>query len=197
MAARIRMASEADAEAVAAIYAPSCINSAVSFEDFPPPPEEMAARIRDITRGLPWLVLEDGEVAGYVYARPFRDRAAYRWSVEVTAYVHARRRRRGVAGALYTALFRILTLQGYYKVYAGVTLPNAASEHLHESLGFTPVGVYRGVGYKLGAWHDVRFYQMELQLEQLPPAPPWPIQEVADTPGWRLAVDVGLALYRR
>src|SRR5215831_4542024 len=104
MAARIRMATEEDAEAVAAIYAPSCTDSAVSFEEAPPPTEEMASRIRNVTRGLPWLVLEDGETAGFVYARPFRDRAAYRWSVEVTVYVHARHRRRGVARALYTAL---------------------------------------------------------------------------------------------
>ena len=128
MTACIRMATEADAAAIADIYAPICVETAISFEELAPTAEEMARRIRTTTQTLPWLVLDDGGVAGYVYARPFRERAAYRWSVEVTVYVHASHRGKGVARALYAALFRILRLQGYYKTYAGVTVPNAASE---------------------------------------------------------------------
>jgi phosphinothricin acetyltransferase len=190
------MATEADAAAIAEIYAPFCIETAISFEETPPIAEEMARRIRTTTQTLPWLVLEDGGVAGYVYARPFRERAAYRWSVEVTVYVHRNYRRKGVARSLYAALFCILTLQGYYKVYGGVTIPNLASEHLHEAAGFTSVGVYHGVGYKLGAWHDVRFYELALKPEQPTPAEPRRVLELVDTPGWRLAIDVGMALYR-
>ena len=99
MAGHIRMATEADAAAIAAVYAPFCTDNAVSFEETPPSAEEMAGRIRAVTETLPWLVLDNGDVAGYVYARPFRDRAAYRWSVEVTVYVDPRHRRRGVARA--------------------------------------------------------------------------------------------------
>src|ERR1700722_13315779 len=197
MTARIRMASEGDAAAIADIYAPICIETAISFEETPPSVEEIALRIRTTTQALPWLVLEDGEIAGYVYARPFRDRAAYRWSVEVTVYVHEGYRRRAVARALYAALFRILTLQGFYKTYAGVTSPNAASERLHEAVGFKPVGVYQGVGFKLGLWHDVRFYEIALQPEQAKPAEPRRIHELVGTPEWRLAIDAGMALYRR
>jgi L-amino acid N-acyltransferase YncA len=195
MTACIRMATEADAAAIADIYAPICIESAISFEEAAPAVEEMARRIRATTQTLPWLVLEDGGIAGYVYARPFRERAAYRWSVEVTVYVHSQHRRKGVAQALYGALFRILTLQGYYKCYAGVTVPNPASERLHETVGFISVGVYHGVGYKLSAWHDVRFYEMALQPEQLVPEEPRRVSEVVETAEWRQAVEAGLALY--
>jgi phosphinothricin acetyltransferase len=191
------MVTEADAEVIAHIYAPFCIESAISFEETPPSVEEMARRIRATTETYPWLVLDDGEVTGYVYARPFRERAAYRWSVEVTVYVHPKYRQKGVARALYTTLFGILTLQGFYKMYAGVTIPNAASEGLHESVGFIPVGVYHGVGFKLGAWHDVRFYEMALQGEQPHPAEPRRVHDVVDSPEWRNALEAGLALYRR
>jgi phosphinothricin acetyltransferase len=190
------MATGEDAAAAAAIYAPFCTASAISFEETAPLAEEMARRIAATTETLPWLVLDAGEVAGFAYARPFRERAAYRWSVEATVYVHPRHRRHGVARALYTALFRILTLQGYYKVYAGVTIPNPPSEHLHEAAGFALVGIYHGVGYKLGAWHDVKFYEMPLQPEQLDPPPARPVRELLGTPAWQLALDVGLALYR-
>src|SRR5437763_5175883 len=130
----------------------------------------MAQRIRNITERFPWLVLEEiDRIAGYVYASPHRERAAYRWSVDVTAYVAADFRGRGVGRALYTALFHILAAQGHFKAYAGVTLPNPASVRLHESVGFERIGEYRGVGYKLGAWHDVRWYQRPLQPERPDP----------------------------
>ena len=159
MTALIRLASPGDASQIAAIYAPFCTDTTVSFETVAPSPEEMAQRIVKITERLPWLVLDDnGQIAGYVYASPHRERAAYSWSVDVAAYVAADHRRRGMGRALYTALFRILTAQGYFKAYAGVTLPNPASVGLHEAVGFERVGEYRGVGYKLGAWHDVRWY---------------------------------------
>jgi phosphinothricin acetyltransferase len=196
MTACIRMATEADAAAIAAIYAPICAETAISFEESAPAAEEMARRIGTTTQALPWLVLEDGGIAGYVYARPFRERAAYRWSVEVTAYVHSGHRRKGAARALYAALFGILTLQGYYKCYAGVTVPNPASERLHEAVGFVSVGVYHGVGYKLGAWHDVRFYERALRAEQPVPEQPRPVSAVVGTAKWRRALEAGLSLYR-
>src|SRR5437870_8543284 len=118
----IRLAVSADAAPIAAIYAPFCTETPVSFETTPPTTDEMAARIRKITERLPWLVLEQGgEIAGYVYAGPHRERAAYQWSVDVAAYVAPSYRRRGVGRALYTTLLRILALQGYFKAYAGIT----------------------------------------------------------------------------
>jgi len=82
--------------------------------------------------------------------------------VEVSAYVHPDRRRRGVGRSLYTALLAVLVLQGYREACAGITLPNPASVGLHQALGFDPVGVYRRVGWKLGCWHDVGWWQRSL-----------------------------------
>jgi L-amino acid N-acyltransferase YncA len=175
----VRLATPTDAPQIAAIYAPFCESTVVSFEFVAPTPQEMAARIETVTRQYPWLALEDrGRVVGYAYATIHRERAAYAWSVDTAVYVAADARRRGVARTLYVKLFDVLVAQGYFKAYAGVSLPNPASVALHEALGFTPVGVYRGVGFKLGAWHDVAWYQRALQPERLNPELARPVSAV-------------------
>jgi phosphinothricin acetyltransferase len=195
--ATIRLARAGDAVQVAAIYAPFCTDTAVSFEYVAPTPPEMGQRIEKVTAQLPWLVLETGgEVAGYAYASPHRERAAYRWSVDVAAYVAAGQRRTGVGRALYTALFGVLVLQGYFKAYAGVTQPNPGSVGLHEAMGFERVGVYRGVGYKFGVWHDVAWYQRALQPERPDPPEPRVVRALLDTPEWAEAMAAGLVLWR-
>jgi phosphinothricin acetyltransferase len=157
----------------------------------------MAERIARITTRLPWLVCEEnGAVAAYVYASPHRERAAYQWSVDVTVYVGPEHRRTGLGRGLYTSLLRLLVLQGYYKAYAGVTIPNPASEGLHLALGFEPVGIYRGVGYKMGRWHDVAWFQKALQPESLDPAPPRGIQEIRATAAVEQSLQEGLVLVR-
>jgi phosphinothricin acetyltransferase len=198
MPAEIRLALPQDAPAITAIYAPFCTETAVSFEMVAPPVEEMAQRIRNITERLPWLVLEqEGQIGGYVYASPHRERAAYQWSVDVTAYIAPDFRRKGVGRALYTTLFNMLVQQGYYKAYAGITLPNPASVGLHEALGFELVGVYHGVGYKLGAWHDVAWYALTLQSQQAAPGSRLSIQEVQTGPAWKEAIARGQRLFRQ
>jgi len=158
----------------------------------------MANRIRALVVRLPWLVLDDdGIVAGYAYASPHRDRAAYGWSVDTTVYVNPNHRRCGVGRALYTTLFQLLQLLGYYKAYAGITLPNPASIGVHEAVGFELVGIYRGVGYKLGAWHDVSWYGLSLQPERLNPGPPLPVSSILGSERWAEAVSRGLRHYRR
>jgi phosphinothricin acetyltransferase len=195
MTAPIRLALPGDAEQIATIYAPFCTDIAVSFEYVAPSASEMAGRICKITERLPWLVLDDdGTIAGYVYASPHRERAAYQWSVDVAAYVASDYRRRGVGSALYTALFRVLAAQGYFKAYAGVTLPNPASERLHESMGFERVGEYVGVGYKFGKWHDVRWYQKSIQPEKQEPAPPRMLRDALGTEDWKQSLVDGLHL---
>ena len=110
------------------------------------------------------------------------DRIAYQWSTEVSVYVDPARHRGGLGRALYTALFRVLVLQGYANTYAGVTLPNAASVGLHEALGFKPVGVYRRIGWKLGAWRDVGWWQRELAgADDAPPRAPGPPVRLAQS----------------
>ena len=197
MTPTIRLASKYDAAAVAGIYGPFCESTAVSFEYAPPSTEEIANRIRTITAQVPWLVLDDsGVVAGYAYASRHRERAAYGWSVDTAVYVSPIHRRCGVGRALYTTLFQLLRLQGYFKAYAGITLPNSASTGLHEAVGFTLVGVYQGVGYKHDVWHDVAWYQIALQSERLNPDPPVPVSALVGSPGWTEAVSQGLRHYR-
>ena len=184
--ATLRLATEQDAAAVAAIYAPFCNNAVVSFENTAPTEAEMAGRIRAVAAQWPWLVMEDaGIVRGYAYAGRHHERAAYGWAVNTAVYIGDGYRGRGVGRMLYTALFDLLRLQGYFKACAGITLPNAASVALHEAMGFTPVGVYRGIGYKMGAWHDVAWYEVALQAERDDPPAPRPISDFVGTDGWR------------
>jgi L-amino acid N-acyltransferase YncA len=160
----IRAATEHDAPACAALYAPYVTDTAVSFETEPPDAAEMARRIAGAHA---WFVLEDhGHLAGYAYANPFAARAAYRWSCETSIYLEQGRRRTGAGRALYEALFHRLRERGLCRAFAGMTLPNEASAGLHRALGFEPAGVYRRVGWKHGAWHDVAWVQKDLRATE-------------------------------
>jgi L-amino acid N-acyltransferase YncA len=177
----IRLARKEDAPQVAAIYRPFCEDNCVSFESEAPGAAEMAARIAKINLRYAWLVEDmDGVIAGYAYASPHRERAAYRWAVEVTIYIHEKFRGRGVGRALYTALFARLRDQGFFKAYAGILVPNPASQAFHESMGFTLVGIYHRIGYKLGAWRDTGWWQLALQPEVDFPAEPRPPASIAE-----------------
>lgn len=196
---RIRPAVAADAGALAAIYRPAVLESVATFEVDPPDAAEMARRVATITARFPWLVLDEGDahgVTGYVYGSAHRARAAYQWSVEVSAYVHPAAQRRGIARALYTALFRILQLQGFRNMYAGITLPHPASVGLHESLGFVAVGVYHRVGYKFGHWHDVGWWERPLAEHVVDPPPPLAVGEVAARPEFAAALAASAGLVR-
>lgn len=170
----VRDATEpGDAAACAAIYAPYVRDTAITFEWDPPSVEEMAARIAASRQTHAWLVAEeDGRVLGYAYGGPFKARAAYRWSCEVSVYVELGRRRTGAGRALYEELFARLATRGYHMAMAGMTLPNDASAGLHKALGFEPVGTYRRVGWKHDTWHDVAWSQRELCTPATPPAKP-------------------------
>ena len=167
----IRVATPDDAPACAAIYAPYVTDTPISFETEAPTAAEMAERIKG---SIAWFVLEagDGQAVGYAYASPFHPRAAYRWACEVSVYLERGRRRTGAGRALYDVLLPHLTERGYRTAIAGMTLPNPASEGLHAALGFEPVGTYRDIGYKGGAWHDVAWTQKTLATgEGLPREP--------------------------
>ena len=170
----VRVATPADAGAIAGIYAPIVRDTAISFELEPPTADEMRQRIASISGVLPWLVSIDahGAVDGYAYAGRHRERAAYQWAVDVTAYVRADARQQGVGRRLYGRLFEELVRLGYFQAFAGIALPNAASVRLHEALGFEPLGVYRKVGFKHGAWRDVGWWQKELQPPTEQPVAP-------------------------
>ena len=160
----IRSAVAADAAALLAIYRPFVESTAVSFETVVPTVEEFATRIAKALTGWQWLVAEqDGQCIGYAYGSSHRQRHAYRWSVEVSAYVHPNHHRRGVGRALYLRLLEELAQKGFCNAYAGTTLPNEGSVALHQAVGFEFIGVFKAVGRKFGTWHDVAWFQRILR----------------------------------
>jgi L-amino acid N-acyltransferase YncA len=175
----LRLALPADGARIAEIYAPAVTKRTASFELVPPDGMEMARRISAVTARTPWLVLEEnGRVLGYAYASPHRDRPAYQWSVEVSAYIDAAAHRAGHAKTLYTALLDILTAQGFANAYAAITLPNPASVGFHQAMGFEEIGIYRGIGYKFGSWHDVIWLYRPLAPKLPDMSPPRALAEV-------------------
>ncbi|MFC5232569.1 arsinothricin resistance N-acetyltransferase ArsN1 family B [Pseudonocardia zijingensis] len=172
---KVRAATEEDAAACAAIYAPYVTDTAITFETEPPTVAQMAERIAAAERTHAWLVLEDladGRVVGYAYAGPFKARPAYRWSCETSIYLETGLRRSGGGRTLYGTLFPRLAERGYRTATAGMTLPNDASVGLHTAMGFEPVGTYRRIGWKHGRWHDVAWMQRTLAEAADPPAEP-------------------------
>ena len=182
-----------DAARCLEIYAPYVSGTAISFEDTPPTLDEFTARMRSYIATHQWLVVESprGHIAGYAYASPHRTRAAYRWAVDVAIYVDPASHRGGLGRRLYGKLFERLRGQGYQVACAGINLPNDASIRLHESMGFEPVGVYRRIGWKAGAWRDVSWWQLELipaDTEQPPePKPQTTSSRAPGAPGPRSA----------
>ncbi len=192
----IRLAIPADAEQCADIYAPHVRRSAVSFELDVPSAEEIAGRIETTLQRFPWLVCVNGDdVLGYAYAGPHRQRAAFQWSVEVSVYVKDGCQRQGVGRALYISLVACLRALGYFKAYAVIALPNDASVGLHEAVGFRLVGTFDDIGYKLGRWHAVGYWELSLQPPS-PPSDPVPVPNAVGTPAWTKALASGEALLR-
>lgn len=169
----IVVAGPQHAEQIAEIYRPIVTSTSISFETSPPDGSEMTRRIEATLERFPWLVALAGrEVTGYAYAHPFAQRAAYAWAVETSIYVRGGDRGKGTGRALYGRLLSILQELGYLHAFAGIALPNAASVALHEALGFSRVGTYHKVGWKLGAWHDVSRWQLNLGPQPDSPEPP-------------------------
>jgi L-amino acid N-acyltransferase YncA len=189
MTSKIRFAATTDAPAVLAIYGPFCEESPISFETERPSVQEIEGRIEKIIDRFPWLICDnENELLGYAYASSHRERVAYRWSVDVAIYISETCRGQGIATALYQVLFQLLRIQGYFNAYAGITLPNPASLRLHQKLGFEQVGIYRQVGYKSGAWHDVSWWGLRLQPANRPPAEPLLIREAIQRPDFQATI---------
>jgi phosphinothricin acetyltransferase len=182
MSFNIRPAREGDAAAVLAIYAPIVRETAISFEYGPLSVKDMQERIREISKTHPFLVAElDRKVVGYAYATAHRKREAYRWACETSVFVDTAHRRKGAARALYTALIRILRLQGFCQAFAIITLPNPPSIAFHESLGFEHVASFEDIGFKLGFWRDTGWWRLKLLERPSRPAPPRAPPEVWGT----------------
>jgi L-amino acid N-acyltransferase YncA len=176
MAILIRLATEEDAAAVAAIYRPYVEDSPISFEETAPDTAEMRRRIAgDVPGYHPWFVAEeDGRLLGYAASSPFRTRPAYRWTVETGIYLSSDAYGRGIGRKLLSTLVDVLKRQGYVAAIGAIALPNDASVALHEKLGFIHTGTYRGVGFKMGEWLDVGLWQKDLAARSGIPRNPLP-----------------------
>ena len=161
---RIRLVTPDDSAAILAIYEPYIRNTAISFETEVPSLDEFAARVEGIAARYPFLVCEaSGAIVGYAYASRHRERAAYRFDVDVSIYVAPEHHGTGVARALYGRLFVFLKELGYVNAYAGITVPNDKSMGFHRKFCFAPIGIYHNTGYKFGRWHDVAWLEKTIR----------------------------------
>lgn len=172
----IRLVSDEDSVFILDIYAPYITDTSITFECEVPPAQEFAKRVRSISEIYPWVVCQiDGCLAGYAYASQHHERVAYQWSVNLSVYIKKEYQRKGLARVLYTTLFELLGLLGYFRGLACITHPNSKSEGFHSNFGFKQVGIYHNVGYKLGQWHDVVWYEMAIKEPSQEPPDPLPI----------------------
>jgi phosphinothricin acetyltransferase len=177
--ALIRIATDADASSILDIYAPYIQNTSYTFETDVPTINSFKERINSYLQNWPWLVCEiNGVIAGYAYAGRHRERIAYQWSIESSVYVHDDYQQAGVGNGLYTALIQILKTQGYRNLYAVINLPNDKSVFFHEKLGFEYFATYKNVGYKLGKWKNVGWWQLQLNEYSYEPSPPIKFSEM-------------------
>lgn len=177
----IRLIKETDCAETLAVYAPYVLNTSITFEYEVPSYDEYLNRIKTNTIDYPWLVcLFENKIIGFAYVSKFRARSAYQWSPESTIYMSESFQGKGIASILYHTLFDILKLQGFYNVYAGLLIPNEKSERLHIKLGFEEIGVFKKVGYKLGKWHDTKWFQIHLLPHLLNPEIPLSINDISE-----------------
>ena len=160
----IRDVQSGDAAEIVEIYNHYIEETVITFELEPISSQVMLERINKVlAANLPWLVIEEGgKILGYCYATPWKERSAYRYSVEVTVYLSLNAKRKGFGSQLYVALFEQLKVKGFHRAMGGVTLPNEASVVLHENMGMTKVAHFAQVGYKFEQWLDVGYWQKEL-----------------------------------
>ena len=175
----IRIATTADVPEMLAIYTPYVENTTVSFEYVPPTLEEFTNRFTTYTRQFPWLVWEEGGVLlGYAYASAPFSRAAYGWCAEPTVYLRPEARGRGIAHALYATLEDILFRQGYQVLYALVCGENRPSRRFHEKQGYHVAAEFPDIGFKMGRWLSLIWYEKRQKMVKSPSIPPVPWSEV-------------------
>lgn len=159
----IRTAGPADADAIARIYNHYILHTVISFEEEPVSGADMQGRMAEVQQNFPWLVYEeDGAVAGYAYATPWKNRGAYRHAVETTIYVDMAKLGTGIGARLYAPLLEDLRDRDLHVAMAGIALPNDGSVAIHEKFGFVKVGHYCEIGRKFDRWVDVGYWQLML-----------------------------------
>lgn len=161
----IRKAELKDASQIADVYNYYVQQTHHTFETEPLGAEEMEKRIADVTEDYPFLVAEeDGVIVGYAYATQFKLRQAYEYASEVSIYVRNAAKQKGLGTQLYMQLFEELQETDIHAVVAGISLPNDASVCFHERLGFEKVAHFKEIGYKLGRWIDVGYWEKILRV---------------------------------
>lgn len=193
----IRLAERRDVPGILEIYAPFILNTAVTFEEIVPDEDSFWKRIQEIMTELPYLVCEiNGRVAGYAYASGYRSRASYRWSKEVSVYIHPDFQRKKVAHALYTSLHEIVRYQGIANLLAIITMPNESSVAFHEYFGYRKCAEFSKVGFKLNQWQNVGWFELFLQDENDAPIEKiFQIDEIVGLPVFQDAILKGLDIF--
>ena len=175
----IRIATIEDVPEMLAIYTPYVVNTTVSFEYTPPSLEEFTRRFVSYTRQFPWLVWEeDGVILGYAYASAPFTRAAYGWCAEPTVYLRPEARGRNIAARLYATLEEILWRQGYQVLYALVCGENLPSRRFHEKQGYRKTAEFTDIGFKMGRWLDLIWYEKRQKVANIPSISPCPWTEI-------------------
>jgi L-amino acid N-acyltransferase YncA len=163
----IRRVKESDAPQICGIYNEYVLKTWISFEETPVTVEDMQARIAKITQGYPWLVdEEDGNILGSMYASPWKERSAYRYAAEASYYTRSDQIGKGIGTRLMTELLKELRLMSLHSVICGIALPNPASIALCQKFGFEPVAHFREVGFKMGQWIDVDYWELVLDARK-------------------------------
>jgi L-amino acid N-acyltransferase YncA len=190
---KIRLATQSDSKVLLEIYAPFIKDTLITFEYEVPTVAEFGSRISNIEKRYPWLVCEiDGQIVGYAYASQFNERTAYDWTVDVSVYVHPDYQRKKIAVALYSCLFELLKLQGFYSICAIITASNKRSLNFHQAFGFKTAGHYQNIGYKFDQWLDVEWLSLVIGNFNKPPQKPKSIQDIKGTPEFDLALSKAL-----
>ena len=174
----LRIATENDVPAILEIYAPYILTSTATFEYDVPTEEAFLQRFRDITAQFPWLVWEEeGKISGYAYASAPYTRAAFSWCAEPTVYLAPDARGRNIARKLYSALEKLLEIQGYQVLYALITAENIPSIRFHQKFGYTLQGDFPDCGFKFGRWLGLFWMEKRLNSVESPSnfPVPWPV----------------------
>ena len=194
MKATIRLAERKDIPGILEIYSPYITDTSVTFEEEIPSEESFWTRMQGIMAELPFLVCEiDEKIAGYAYASGYRSRASYRWSKEVSVYIHPDFQRKRVGHALYTSLNEMIRYQGVANLLAIITMPHEPSVAFHEHFGYVKCAEFSKIGYKLNQWQNVGWFELFIQDENEPPKERiLPLSEIIELPVFQEAIKRGL-----
>ena len=155
---KIRDVLPEDAERIQEIYSPYVSDTVISFEITVPDKSEMKKRIKKLlANAFPYIVAENETetVVGYAYADKFGEREAYRYSFIVSIYLDMEVQSKGIGQKLYDELEKKMKKMGIVQVLSAITGKNEKSLKFHEKNGFTKIGHFPNVGYKMGEWHDI------------------------------------------